>query len=168
MYLDSGKLPPEDITCQWLDLRTTTAIYVARCSTHSLPRASRSAQPRSASAGVLLGLVALLTAFAVEGYGLLDRALSEASADFTELGIAYIRFALEHQAHFEVMFRPELLRRDDPELLEASRRSSSHLRAGAANVDSATASDDADALFDHHRTGIAVQQLQKQRIRFML
>jgi AcrR family transcriptional regulator len=87
----------------------------------------------------------LLTAFAVEGYGLLDRALSEASADFTELGIAYIRFALEHQAHFEVMFRPELLRRDDPELLEASRRSSSHLRAGAANVDSATASDDADA-----------------------
>ena len=83
----------------------------------------------------------LLTAFAVEGYDQLDRALTTAFAssggDFTEVGVAYVHFALEHRAHFEVMFRPELLRRDDPALLEASRRSSRHLLAGTAAAQSA-------------------------------
>ena len=32
-------------------------------------------------------------------------------------GLAYVMFAAEHRAYFEVMFSPELLRRDDPELL---------------------------------------------------
>lgn len=88
----------------------------------------------------------LLTAFAAEGHRLLARALEEASAasggDFTEVGLAYIRFALVHRAHFEVMFRPELLRRDDPELLEAARESSAQLRAGAAGEPATTATGD--------------------------
>ena len=35
-------------------------------------------------------------------------------------GLAYVMFAAEHRAYFEVMFSPELLRRDDPELLRTS------------------------------------------------
>jgi Tetracyclin repressor-like, C-terminal domain len=34
-------------------------------------------------------------------------------------GIAYIRFAREHRAHFEVMFRPELYRLEDPAVARA-------------------------------------------------
>src|ERR1700690_439212 len=70
----------------------------------------------------------LLTAFAADGHRLLAAALNQAGAsrggDFTEIGLAYIEFAIERRAHFEVMFRPELLRRDDPELLDAARESS--------------------------------------------
>jgi hypothetical protein len=33
--------------------------------------------------------------------------------------VAYVRFAVTHRAHFEVMFRPELYRTDDPELVQA-------------------------------------------------
>ena len=91
----------------------------------------------------------LLTAFAVEGYDLLDQALAQATAssggDFTEVGVAYMRFAIEHQAHFEVMFRPDLLRRDDPKLLDASRRSSAHLRAPATKGTAARRAGDAEA-----------------------
>lgn len=91
----------------------------------------------------------LLTAFAVEGYDLLDGALAQAAessgADFTEVGVAYVRFAIEHRAHFEVMFRPELLRRDDPDLVDAARRSSAHLRAGAVTEAAITRSSDGEA-----------------------
>jgi AcrR family transcriptional regulator len=64
----------------------------------------------------------LLTAIAVEGYGLLTTALRQAqetSGSLLEVGVAYVRFAVTHRAHFEVMYRPDLLRRDDPELQEA-------------------------------------------------
>lgn len=66
---------------------------------------------------------AVLTAIAAEGYGLLADAMRDALAssrdDLVEAGIAYIRFALEHRAHFEVMFRPELYRADDAALAGA-------------------------------------------------
>ncbi len=59
----------------------------------------------------------VLTAIAAEGYGLLTdamrAALADSGGDLVEAGIAYIRFALERRAHFEVMFRPELYRADD-------------------------------------------------------
>jgi AcrR family transcriptional regulator len=61
----------------------------------------------------------LLTAVAVEGYRLLAEELKEAlqtRASFLEVGVAYVRFAVRHRAHFEVMFRPELYHPDDAEL----------------------------------------------------
>src|SRR5215212_11353336 len=64
----------------------------------------------------------LLSAVAAEGYDLLAAALAEAweaTGSFQEVGVAYVRFALAHRAHFEVMFRPELYRSDDPELVRA-------------------------------------------------
>ena len=61
----------------------------------------------------------LLTAVAAEGYRLLAEALREAQearGSFLEVGVAYVRFAVTHRAHFEVMYRPELYHRDDAEL----------------------------------------------------
>lgn len=61
----------------------------------------------------------LLTAVAAEGYGLMAEALrraQETCGSFLEVGVAYVRFAGTHRAHFEVMYRPELYHRDDAEL----------------------------------------------------
>jgi AcrR family transcriptional regulator len=64
----------------------------------------------------------LLTALAAEGFGLLGDALTAAGDDLLDLGVAYVRFAVRHRAYFEVMFRPELYRLDDPELAAARDR----------------------------------------------
>ena len=57
---------------------------------------------------------------------------------YLEVGVAYVRFAVSHRAHFEVMYRPELYRPDDPEVREA--------RAGAAALLYGTASPDTSQL----------------------
>ncbi len=75
----------------------------------------------------------LLTAVAVAGFDLLADALREAhetTGSLLEVGVAYVRFAVTHPAHFEVMFRPDLLRRDDPSLAAAGERAAG-LLAGA-------------------------------------
>ncbi len=64
----------------------------------------------------------LLTAVAAQGYRLLGDALRQAqerTADFLEVGVAYVRFAVTHRAHFEVMYRPELYDTADSALKEA-------------------------------------------------
>jgi AcrR family transcriptional regulator len=66
----------------------------------------------------------VLTALAAQGFSLFTAALcaardaagGDALARLAATGRAYVRFAVEHRAHFEVMFRPELLRREDPAL----------------------------------------------------
>lgn len=79
----------------------------------------------------------LLTALAVEGYGLLTdelRSTYERTGEFLEVGVAYVRFAMSHRAHFEVMFRPELYRADDPELVAARAEASTVLYGPAARA----------------------------------
>jgi AcrR family transcriptional regulator len=79
----------------------------------------------------------LLTAVAIQGQELLGAALSEAferTGDFREVGVAYVRFALDHRAHFEVMFRPELFRADDPALVEARDRAATMLYGPPAEI----------------------------------
>jgi AcrR family transcriptional regulator len=64
----------------------------------------------------------LLTAVAAQGYRLLTGALSQAqqdTADFLEVGVAYVRFAVTHRAYFEVMYRPELYHPADPAVTQA-------------------------------------------------
>jgi AcrR family transcriptional regulator len=76
----------------------------------------------------------LLTALATEGYRGLAAALRDARAaggDLLELGAAYVRFAHDHRPLFEVMFRPELLHPDDPELLAAQAASGGELRGAS-------------------------------------
>jgi AcrR family transcriptional regulator len=61
----------------------------------------------------------LLTAIAVEGFDGLTDATRAAAGDHVAGGLAWIGWALEHPAHYEVMFTPGLLRLDDPELVRA-------------------------------------------------
>lgn len=72
----------------------------------------------------------LLTALAVEGFDLLAEALRAAGGDLLDAGVAYVRFAVDHRAHFEVMFRPELYRPDDAAVVAARARAGAELRAG--------------------------------------
>ena len=83
----------------------------------------------------------LLTAVAAQGYRMLTQELQNArdsGRGFLEVGVAYVRFAVSHRAHFEVMYRPELYRPDNPVVREA--------RAGAAVLLYGTASPDAGQL----------------------
>ena len=69
----------------------------------------------------------LLTAVAIDGYRILARELEASwreTGSALELGVAYVRFALANPAAFEVMYRPHLLRIDDPDLLEAQEAAS--------------------------------------------
>ena len=79
----------------------------------------------------------LLTAIATEGFNLLADELGaafERTGSFLEVGVAYVGFAVRHPAHFAVMFRPDLLRADDPELDAARRRSSDALYGTVGSV----------------------------------
>ena len=74
----------------------------------------------------------LFTAIATDGFDRLATALEAAGDDFVEAGVAYVRFATSERGRFEVMFRPDLLRPDDPELTTAMDRAGDVLRSGAA------------------------------------
>ena len=78
----------------------------------------------------------LFTAVATEGYTRLADALGrvEPATDLVELSVAYVRFAVDHEAHFEVMFRPDLFHNDDPALTKARNRSRSALVRGVASL----------------------------------
>lgn len=79
----------------------------------------------------------LLTAIAAEGFDLLADELEAAFArtgSFLEVGVAYVGFAVRHRAHFEVMFRPELLRADDQALVAARERSRQSLYGPIGSV----------------------------------
>ena len=72
----------------------------------------------------------LLTAIAIDGYRGLAAELDatwRATESILEVGVAYVRFAVRNRAHFEVMYRPDLFRADDPALLAARAASAEHL-----------------------------------------
>src|SRR5690606_37744669 len=79
-----------------------------------------------------------LTALPIEGYELRADSMQVAWAatpiPLPEIGVRYVKFALEHPAHFEVMYRPELYHRDDPELLAAKQWARRTLRAGIVTL----------------------------------
>lgn len=54
----------------------------------------------------------------------------------------YVRFAAGPPAHFQVMFRPELHRADDPDLLTAKARAARSPRAGAEEITAGDRGDD--------------------------
>ncbi|BCY08578.1 TetR/AcrR family transcriptional regulator [Actinoplanes sp. L3-i22] len=85
----------------------------------------------------------LLTAVAAEGFELFAAALEDvggaaesenAGGDFLQVGVAYVRFAVTHRAHFQVMFRPELYRPDDPAVAPARGRAAAILAAGGREL----------------------------------
>jgi len=77
----------------------------------------------------------LFTALATEGFDLLAAELQEAGPDLRDVAVAYVRFALARPGHFAVMFRSDLLRADDPGLVNARRRSGEALRVGVASLE---------------------------------
>ncbi|MFJ3501534.1 MULTISPECIES: TetR/AcrR family transcriptional regulator [unclassified Streptomyces] len=97
----------------------------------------------------------LLTAVAAEGHDLLARTLAD-TPDLRERGVRYVRFAVEHPAHFQVMFQPDLLRADDPDLRAAKERASAELRAGVADLDGTP---DGPGAPDAREAGIAAWSL---------
>jgi AcrR family transcriptional regulator len=98
----------------------------------------------------------LLTAVAAEGYRLFAAALGdeyERTGSFRELGVAYVRFAVEHRPYFEVMFRPDLYRDEDPELAEARKESAGLLYTPLGRLSGG------DPSFDTLRAGVAAWSL---------
>ena len=73
----------------------------------------------------------LLTAFAVRGFEVFEDRLAHAfeqaapegpDAQFRAIGFAYLTYAVEHRAYFEVMFRSEMHDQNDAELHGISQR----------------------------------------------
>jgi AcrR family transcriptional regulator len=79
----------------------------------------------------------LLTAVAAEGFRRLATTLGaayEATGDVAEVGVAYVKFAVEERPYFDVMFRPDLYDAADPELDAARSASGAALYGPAATV----------------------------------
>ncbi len=121
---------------------TTTAISDAPSSTppwrSSPPRAPSPSACVTSPAGPVCRTPRPPTTSAIEGYEILADSMQEALAatpiPLPEIGVRYVKFALEHPAHFEVMYRPELYHRDDPELLAAKQWARRTLRAGIVTL----------------------------------
>jgi AcrR family transcriptional regulator len=79
---------------------------------------------------------ALFTAIAIDGFRLLADANTapEEPNPLGSAGLAYLRFALAHPAHFLIMNRPDLYDPEDPELIEARGGSEQGFLAGIAEV----------------------------------
>ncbi|MFF9865085.1 TetR/AcrR family transcriptional regulator [Streptomyces sp. NPDC013953] len=84
----------------------------------------------------------LLTAIAGEGFDLLAATLGEAT-DLRDAGVRYVRFAVDHPAHFQVMFQPDLHHPDDPELRRARGRAGDRLREAVTAVPAGGRGEDA-------------------------
>lgn len=68
----------------------------------------------------------LFTAIATEGFLLLASQTTPVAHRHDALlltGIVYVRFAAEHRGYFEIMFRPDMYRETDPDLVRARDRS---------------------------------------------
>lgn len=83
--------------------------------------------------GTLRGL---FSALATQGHLLMAEAmdLAQRRGGFAEVGVAYVAFAVDHPAHFGVMFTPDLLDLDDPALEAARAATLGRLGAGAQRV----------------------------------
>jgi AcrR family transcriptional regulator len=76
----------------------------------------------------------LFTALATEGFQLLTAALVGARPHFKEAALAYVRFALEHPGHYQVMFNKPLLDGSDAELAAAEAAAGAELSRGVATL----------------------------------
>lgn len=75
----------------------------------------------------------LLTSLAIEGFDALNEALDAQAEDIYRMGVAYVRWALEHPGYYAVMWQPRELA-DDEELHRARGRAW-ELLAGAVAGD---------------------------------
>lgn len=76
----------------------------------------------------------LFTALAAEGFRLLSAALVAARPQFADAALAYVRFAIEHPGHYQVMFNRSLLDGADAELAAAEAAAAAELSRGVATL----------------------------------
>jgi AcrR family transcriptional regulator len=76
----------------------------------------------------------LFTALATQGFQLLAQALIDARPDFTDAAQAYVRFALKHPGHYQVMFNKSLLDASDTDLAAAEAAAGTELARGVATL----------------------------------
>lgn len=86
----------------------------------------------------------LFTALATEGFQLLAAALTEARPQFIDAAKAYVRFALDHPGHYEVMFDKSLYDDTDAELVAASSAAGAELNRGVGTLADPKAAADPD------------------------
>jgi AcrR family transcriptional regulator len=84
----------------------------------------------------------LFTALATEGYRLLTAALTDARPKFIDAARAYVRFAIDHPGHYEVMFDKSLYDDADPELIAATTAAGVELNRGVGTLADEHAKDD--------------------------
>ncbi|WAJ44672.1 TetR/AcrR family transcriptional regulator [Mycobacterium sp. Aquia_216] len=84
----------------------------------------------------------LFTALAAQGFELLARALKGARGHFADAALAYVRFALEHPGHYQVMFNRSLLDAADTALAAAQAAAGAELARGVATLRDANAQAD--------------------------
>ena len=87
----------------------------------------------------------LFTALATEGFGMLADALKNARPDFIDAALAYVRFALNHPGHYDVMFDKSLYDAADPQLVAAEAAAGAELAAGVGTLEDPRAKDDPQA-----------------------
>jgi AcrR family transcriptional regulator len=96
------------------------AVGAARLSMREIAR--RAGVSHAAPAHHFGDKAGIFTAIAIDGFRMITEMIAPiatGSGGFLRGGIAYVMFALQHPGHFEVMFRPDLYRKDDPELVAA-------------------------------------------------
>jgi AcrR family transcriptional regulator len=84
----------------------------------------------------------LFTALATQGFELLAAALTEARPQFIDAAKAYVRFALDHPGHYEVMFDKSLYDDTDAELVAAESAAGAELNRGVGTLTDPKAASD--------------------------
>lgn len=95
----------------------------------------------------------VFTALAAQGWRMLAVALGESRPEFLDAALAYVRFAVDHPGHYEVMFDRSLVDPDNPELVAARTEAGAELAAGVGTLV------DARALEDPQAAGLAAWSL---------
>ena len=86
----------------------------------------------------------LFTALATRGFGLLAAALADARPRFVDAARAYVRFALDHPGHYEVMWDKSLYDATDAALIAAEAAAGEELSRGVATLADPKAKADPD------------------------
>ena len=76
----------------------------------------------------------MFTALATQGFALLAEALTDARGNFADAALAYVRFAIAHPGHYQVMFNKSLLDVGDPALAAAEAAAGAELSRGVATL----------------------------------
>ena len=76
----------------------------------------------------------LFTALATQGFRLLAEALIGARGNFADAALAYVRFAIDHPGHYQVMFNRSLLDGSDADLAAAEAAAGVELSRGVATL----------------------------------